>query len=259
MARTKCTNRKKGNHLAENMLKAIKLKRQGMSLRKAAKECDVHYPTLFRYYKKNENISDTELTNQRLTPHYDISEQETNLKEYVVDCATKFYGLSSKDVHSVAYQMAQINNIKYPESWNIEKLAGEEWLRSLRSRHPDLSLKKPEACSLARATAFNRESVNNFFKNLKTAMDRHPDFGNGCRVFNLDETATCTVQKPQRVIAPKGRRNLCKITSGEKGTLVTTCAIVSATGQALPPALVFPRKKSHASWGTSRIFRTGCP
>lgn len=34
---------------------------------------------------------------------------------------------------------------------------------------------------------------------------------------------------------------MCQITSGEKGTLVTTCAIVSASGQYIPPAMVFPR------------------
>nr|XP_022910222.1 uncharacterized protein LOC111421314 [Onthophagus taurus] len=43
-------------------------------------------------------------------------------------------------------------------------------------------------------------------------------------------------------MAFKGHPNLGKITSDEKGTLVTTCAIVCASGQAIPPVLVFPRK-----------------
>lgn len=73
-------------------------------------------------------------------------------------------------------------------------------------------------------------------------MGRHPSFGNGCRLYNLDETATTTVQRPQKVEGPKGKHNISKVTSGEKGILVTTCAIVCASGQALPPAFVFPRK-----------------
>lgn len=127
-------------------------------------------------------------------------------------------------------------------TWKKEEMAGKEWLRSFKSRHPDLSMKKPEACSLARATAFNKETVKTFFENLKNVMNRHPSFGDGTRVYNLDETATTTVQKPQKVLAPKGKHNIGKITSGERGTLVTTCAIVCAAGQALPPVLVFPRK-----------------
>ncbi|KAL0829616.1 hypothetical protein ABMA28_003122 [Loxostege sticticalis] len=147
--------------------------------------------------------------------------------------------------------MAIVNNIKIPDSWRLEKMAGYEWLLSFRSRHQDLTLKKPEACSLARATAFNEEAVKKFFCNLKEVMQRHPSFGNGCRVYNLDETATTTIQKPQKVIAPKGRHNIGKITSGEKGTLVTTFAIVCAAGHALPPVLVFPRKhyKDHMLTG----------
>lgn len=49
MARSKAIIRKKGDHSAANMLKAIQLIRQGWSLRKAASECSVHYPTLYRY------------------------------------------------------------------------------------------------------------------------------------------------------------------------------------------------------------------
>lgn len=60
-------------------------------------------------------------------------------------------------------------------------------------------------------------------------------------MYNLDETATTTVQKPQKVIGPKGK-HIGKVTSGEKGTLVTTCCVISAAGQALPPVIIFPRK-----------------
>lgn len=35
---------------------------------------------------------------------------------------------------------------------------------------------------------------------------------------------------------------LGKVTSGEKGTLVTTCCIIGASGIALPPVIIFPRK-----------------
>lgn len=73
-------------------------------------------------------------------------------------------------------------------------------------------------------------------------MLRSPNFCNGTRVYNLAETSTTTVQRPPKVLGPKGK-NISKVTNGERGVLVTTCCIVSASGHALPPAMVFPRKK----------------
>lgn len=69
MTRKKKDERKKGNHSSKNMLKAIRLHREGISLRKAAKQCDVSYPTLFRYVKKHKNDSDISLEDQKLTPN----------------------------------------------------------------------------------------------------------------------------------------------------------------------------------------------
>lgn len=247
MARKKVLVRKRGGHSATNMLKALRLHRSGESIRKAAKTYNIAYPTLRRYVAKNLHVNVEDLAEKRLLPKYEnhlvfTIEQEEIYKEYIKECALKFYGLTPRDCRKVAYQMAKVNNLTIPESWKRDEMARKEWFRSFKKRHPDISIKKPEACSLARATAFNRETVKSFFDNLKTAMGRHPSFSTGCRLYNLDETATTTVQRPQKVVGPKGKHNIAKVTSGEKGILVTTCMIVCASGQALPPVLVFPRK-----------------
>lgn len=62
-------------------------------------------------------------------------------------------------------------------------------------------------------------------------MQTEPNFGNGTKIFNLDETSTMTVQKSRKVLAVRGQKQLRKVTSAEKGTLVTTCYIVNALGQ----------------------------
>lgn len=244
MARIK-KPRKIGCHTEEQMRAALELVRGGESIRKAAKLKGLSYPTLRRYYIKTNNLSESK--NIKLVPTYNVnqifnSEQEQTLIKYLKDCAYTFYGLTNIDCRKLAYDTAKINNLSIPESWKRDKIAGIEWLRSFRNRHPELTLRAPERCSLARATAFNRHNIGKYFDNLGDALKRHPSFADGTRVYNLDETSTTTVQKPQKVLAPKGIRCLSKVTSGEKGTLTTTCAIICASGQSLPPVVIFPRK-----------------
>lgn len=50
-----------------------------------------------------------------------------------------------------------------------------------------------------------------------------------------------TVQVPNRVITRRGVKNLGKMTSAERGTLVTVAVAVSAVGNMVLPFFVFPR------------------
>ena len=56
----------------------------------------------------------------------------------------------------------------------------------------------------------------------------------GARILNLDETGFTTVQKPGKIIAGKGDKQVGKVTSGERGELVTMCVAVTGTGSFLP-------------------------
>lgn len=136
-----------------------------------------------------------------------------------------FYGLTLVDTRKLAYELAAINKILVPQKWHTTELAGLEWLHTFRKRYPSLSLRTPEGCSLSRATSFNRHNVAKFYNNLEDVMSRHSAFGNGTRVYNLDETNTMTVQKSAKVLAVKGQKQVAKVTSAERGTLVTTCTL----------------------------------
>jgi hypothetical protein len=168
-------------------------------------------------------------------------EQEVAFVSHLVQCAKMCYGLDTVETRRLAFEMAQHNGIEIPPSWLEKGMEGIDWLYGFRERNPCLSLRRPEPCSLSRATSFNKYNVGTFFDNLKDALSRATNCSDGARIFNLEETGTSTVQTPKRILAPKNVKRLNKASSGEKGTLVTTCCIISASGFALPPVMVFPR------------------
>lgn len=167
--------------------------------------------------------------------------EEKELADYLQKCSKMFYGLTTRAAKELAYEMAVVNGKKVPASWEACKQAGKEWLIGFLRRHPQLSIRQPEATSLARATSFNKHNINQFFDLLE---EKYKSLNvEGRQIFNLDETGFTTVQKMPKVIASKGVKQVGQMTSRERGELVTVCGIVSATGVALPPVFIFPRKK----------------
>lgn len=77
-------------------------------------------------------------------------------------------------------------------------------------RHLNPSARKPEQCSIARAMAFNKPNIMNYFGKLDGVLKRHVNFFNGSRVYNIDKTGTTTVGeiKTLKVIGEKGCKQL---------------------------------------------------
>lgn len=165
-------------------------------------------------------------------------EEEKRLKDYMLKASNIHYGLTTNQARSLAFEYAVKLDTKYPNSWDENKKAGKDWVIKFIKKH-GLSVRKPENTSLARATAFNRPNIEVFQKNLNQILDKFkltPE-----RIFNLDETGITTVLPPPKVITKSGQKQVGQISSAERGELVTMCAIVSASGNSIPPVYLFPR------------------
>lgn len=64
----------------------------------------------------------------------------------------------------------------------------------------------------------------------------------GTRIYNLDESGITTVQKVPKIVSEKGAEQVGQVTSQERGELITICGVISASGRALPPVIIFPRR-----------------
>jgi len=230
----------RGKWSEEKMQKAIEaVKDNTLGLNKAAKFFCVPKATLQRHvHGTNKRAREGMKSLGRST---DLPlEIENDLVEHILLLESRFYGLTRTSLLSLAFQIAEINNIS--TRFNTEsRRAGKEWLRRFLLRHPELSLRIPEATSLARAAGFNRQRVSEFYKILDKLVDDErltPD-----RVYNMDETGFTAVQKPQKVFAKKGKHQVGAITSSERGKNVTFVCCVSASGSYVPPLVIYPRKR----------------
>jgi len=89
-------------------------------------------------------------------------EFEIELKEHMLDMEARFFGLTCQDVRKLAFQLAMRNGI--PNRFNAEKqMAGKKWLSQFLLRNAEISVRKPETTSIARAIGFNQPAVHKFF------------------------------------------------------------------------------------------------
>lgn len=165
-----------------------------------------------------------------------------------------YFGLSPKDVRRFAYTYAKACDRKIPSSWSELEMAGPDWFTGFLKRHPNLSLRTPQATSLSRCTSFNKHNTGLFFDKLDEVLKRLKVTPTD--IWNIDETGVTTVQKPDRIVARRGFRQIGRVTSAERGSLVTMALAVSAIGNSVPPFFVFPRV--HYKEHFVRDGPTGC-
>lgn len=220
---------------------------ENRSVNSVAKDFSISQKTLHRYVvkaKSHQNENDTNIISLKRVGYFNgrqifSEEQETLLSEYLKRASDIYYGLTPKELRKLAFQYATVNNLQIPTSWTEKKMAGPDWYSSFIKRNNTLSLRSPQATSLSRATSFNKTNVQMFFSNLVTVYKRlHLEASD---IWNVDETGITTVQKPDRIVARRGFKQIGKLTSAERGTLVTLTVAVSASGNAVPPFFIFPR------------------
>ena len=215
----------RGSWKKEDMKRAIhSIQNQICTITKAAKEYKVPKTTLIRHFHGELKAKRPGELSLSRAPTIG-SQNEKELVEYIKGMESKLFGLTRTDVRKLAYEFAVRNNITHSFS-NDKQMAGTDWLYAFMKRNPDINLRKPEPTSLARAMGFNKSQVKRFYDLLGDITDQEKL--EACKMFNVDKTGLSTVQKPQKILATKGKKSVGCLTSAERGTHTTAVCAMSA-------------------------------
>lgn len=221
----------------EDMKKAVKaVEEKTNSIRKISKLHGIPYATLCDRLKNRYPSKKVKLGRKPV-----LSEnQETELANHILKLSNMFYGLTPSKIKQLAFEYAIANQLRH--NFNDEKkTCGKDWLRGFLARNPQISLRRPEATSLNRVIAFNRNDVNLFYDNLELVYEKYKFPAR--RIYNVDESGISGVHKPLRILAEKGRKQVGAITSGERGQTTTVVCCMSAAGDFVPPMFIFKRER----------------
>lgn len=208
-----------------------------MTLRTAASTYGIPKTTLSRF------VSQNRIPNNQGRFSIVLGEELENLlRKYLIELNNRFLGFGTVALRKFAYDLAVINKCSYPESWDRDRAAGKDWLCGFLSRSPNISLRQPEATSLARAAGFNAVVVGKFFDLLRELYSLYKFTSS--QIYNVDETGLSTTQIPGKVFAAKGQKQVGKVVSQERGKNVTAVCCAGAAGQYVPPMLIFPRVRA---------------
>jgi hypothetical protein len=209
------------------------IKTKTKSIRQASKDYNIPKSTLFGYVKANKIPGSQMYRSKFITRQLLTDTEEKALADYLITSANMHYGLNINQTKELAYNFALANNKNVPQNWHTNKRASKDWLRGFFHRQTNLSIRKPEPTSLSRATSFNKKNVGEFFDRLQHLYEK----------YHFDDTGLQTVHQPSKIIAEKGKKQVGRATSGEKGETVTVCATINAIGNSIPPFFIFPRAR----------------
>ena len=172
------------------------------------------------------------------------TKEEEDLVQFLIEAAAIGYGKSRKDVLNIVEAMLANKGTKH--------IVTTGWWNKFLRRHPILAVRTPANLSLARARASTKECMDAYFEHLEsilieTGLSEHPAL-----IFNMDETGFALDPKHSKTVDVHGAKNVLSICSGSKKQ-ITVAACVSATGQALPPMVIWSKKTMAPDMATGEI------
>jgi len=175
-------------------------------------------------------------------PYLSAAEEE-ELTGHLMDAANIGYGKTRREVLTVVERHVEQ---KDDVALKAARVTHGWWQRFLK-RNPSLSLRSGDSTAAIRLDAVTEENMDNYFDMLKEVFDDGDFWNHPEAIYNMDETGMPLEPRPPKVVARKGQKKVRYQTSGQKQQ-ITVIGCASATGQCLPPFVIFAAKKLNHMW-----------
>ncbi|XP_058836948.1 uncharacterized protein LOC131693263 [Topomyia yanbarensis] len=183
--------------------------------------------------------------------------EENEIVAWIKRMARKGYPITKKHLILAVKQHLS----KYPRAKSCNMNAGQRWYKAFMKRHPDLTIRKPEAVSAASANV-TEENIRHWFQSVYEILveeGQNDILSDPTRVFNGDEIGFSLDPETKAVICSKSEKNVYVIDTGSKKN-ITVLNTYGASGVAIPPCVVLPyqriplrvAKSFPPSWGVGK-------
>ena len=123
----------------------------------------------------------------------------------------------------------------------LEGNISQGWWNWFRERWPQVSLRKGDSFPLVCGQMTCRGVFESYFSILKETLEKYDLMDRPSQVYNCDESGMPLEHKQPKTLALKGTKKVRQCTSSNK-MQTTVLGRVSATGQVIPPMVVFSGK-----------------
>ena len=175
--------------------------------------------------------------------------EEEELSNFLVEVAQAGYVKTRKQIKNIAGRVA----VDKKRMKTLDVSHG--WFQRVMQRHPDLSYRKGDPTANVRMNCLNKEVISEYFHFLTEVLTENEFLDSPSRIYDVDETGIALDGHAPRVVAKRGQKKVRYRTTGNKKQ-VTVVACVNASGQCIPPFVIFDAKRLNMQWRKGEVIGT---
>ncbi|KAK3096946.1 hypothetical protein FSP39_005022 [Pinctada imbricata] len=220
---------------AERVRRALALVQSKVSIRKAAKECNLSYSFLQRRTSGEVGID------YRNGPRPVFSkEEEEAMAHWLSEMALRGMGLTPKEFMDFVQKVVKKERRKSPFT---DDRPGYEWYYAFLARNSHLVDTMPETPLEYSRSKLTRQEIDKWYTGFRDFLLSKHLLTKPAQIWNADETGFTMGTKASKVIGPTKAVSIPHVTGGSSKERLTAMFCANADGKMMPPFLVYPGSK----------------